>query len=820
MPRRTVVGAAAIDRSALGGVDAHAVYGTPGFAGVDDANANTEWAYLVKRSVWEVANSVQGQRWPNGHFMRFGGEMEQCWPCVYRAADRPNLLVASHDIGGHWWSENNGRSWRHARSKGFKVIGTGGLAIQPGSNRVIAIGLCNYLHIGGTAVGDEGIYVSDDLMRTWSQAQAVRFGDDHGGAGQVVNAKDGYVQRTTQETVEFSPMNPQHVVAAVAGDGIWISTQGGAAGTWVRRINTQAQAGFREVYKVLMHPTIAGRAYIAARGITATKGLWRVDNLFTGTVTLTHIGSSLPSSTLGVTYVDFQNPTTGVGNLIISVDGVGYYRQDVAATSGATVWIVDNAARALRVSKANPNNMARFDSNSNFKASQNGGATWFSPDINAQPGLDRDAIPSKTWKSSIGDNWWTCLFHPTDGNECFIHSHAANWISKDGLFSVYPSQDYATGWNGDMSFTATPGVRAVSYADHGCSVTTDNDITHTHVATTKNDEALLADPNEGAIGSSNGCALHPSQPFLLLASIGNHNIQQVYRAADYRNGWEQGNLQPFLKLGDANGNNIMDPGEGNNFLKYRPYSFYLPGTTFFYSGNQRASNPSTTSLASIGGDLATTGEIYKYTQVAKSSGQWVVWGIARYENPKNRKIYRGIVSNTDGSITWSLYFTATWDLEPFMPVLEPDHNNIAVIYYTGSTGDLARYNGTSATDSLGVLAHASLTGDPAWNKIAGVSLDPNNSDRALVTTRAPGFSCVFYTTNLSSGTPTWTDITGELGHLGTFRSMINPHTGERVVGSPFGEVALPAAGVSYGDPLMSANPSAVRYSQVTDWTVF
>ena len=158
----------------------------------------TGWVFLAPKI---LASGAYGE-WTNAS-LGGGGYLQN----LVRAGD--GVFMTYSDVGGAWRSADQGRTWRLITGglpKGDGYLSVRGLIPAGDGSDHLVIG------VGNQWSGNRGVFISRDGGITWEKRLDVRFlgNEEHRSAGFVL-------QRVGHS-----------IVAGTAGDGVWISHNGGA----------------------------------------------------------------------------------------------------------------------------------------------------------------------------------------------------------------------------------------------------------------------------------------------------------------------------------------------------------------------------------------------------------------------------------------------------------------------------------------------------------------------------------------------------------------------------------------------------------------
>lgn len=693
-----------------------------------------EQPYWLQLPIRSEAESVAGE---------IGGEGEQWLQGMARSQSNPDILYLSHDVGQIWRSDDNGNTWRKLLCHGMNVIAGQSIEVDPVNPDVVfAVVDDSYNYL---VENYQGLYRSTDGGRNWTMV--------------LHPTHDPMVQRMYQHCIAFDPATigpggASRWYAAfpansteTAGTGACLYRSEDYGVTWTKvRDNLTTELGIQTIYEIRTHPTGGNTLYVCTE-----------DGLFVSPdrgVTLTKVTSpSLPSGkAIRSLIVHPTTPTT----LYAVVHNDGVYR---STNSGSTwtEWYNYNYAVRAFMNPAYPNVMYVFPNSStgtNLMVTTNGGTSWTKiPKATPAPGLGRDYkgyfrgdfnVVSPDPRSATGAVAvaQACLWRTTDG----IH-----WADSSTLFT-----GFAASWCQDsFEFDRFDPSRLLLFCCDVGMVYTDN-------AGQWFDRSSVRGLYDQGLISWSGMHAGDIQPIqgsqIIVASAGMYWTLKLVRSTD----------------GGATWTVVNNTVENYFFIEFHP-----DDPDLVFAGDQKSTDA---------GATWTTIQ-YLADRGASIFGMCEAQPDTLYAITKDASNHRHqILRSDDRGETWRVYVTASWVFTGMdsKPTFVCDPSDPDVIYTLDSTGDLARYDGTTWT-SLNVL---DLAGGSAYhNFVRTVAIDPRHPEILYAGMHAAGLEALYRSTD---GGATWQSISYNLPQAGASSITVSPYTGDVMYGSCFGTWLFPA----------------------------
>lgn len=753
-----------------------------GAVNIISESTNATWRAMVHRSQQELDLSDGVNGFPGGHFMFYGGPLEQVWHTTIRHPEDSDVLAGTHDVGTVAISLNGGRAWRYLPSDGKLSTGCpGGICFDPDSYALYALS-------GGRGIeaeyDDEGLYYYPDVRDftlSWQFIGEYHVDERLGTAGDggISSVNPRASSRWGQDTFIHDPHVDNRYYMMVDSHGLYRMTGTGTSVTITKIWNTIGLSTVRDTYRLLMHPTISDTLFICCRGAGANAGkVWRLTNLGAGTATATDISSGLPAfgatpdgdTSYGCLWIDFINPLNpaAAGNaMIASCNNRGLYHTTnaMATTPAWTAWsgAGGNDPEISRVF-INPYNINRW-----VYLNEEGEAPFqqYSNDAGVTRSTATVVVANwphfndSNWKTTTGGRYSVVSFNPDVPGEAFHHNKAANFMTRDHGQTWYPATDYMDGWNnGGSGHTRwdwhSNDIVCAAYHDHGAAITVNNGRSWTHLVT----------PDGAGLGKNtcNAIAKAPGSNAMVCGS-GDHGDQQLCYTPNYL-------TTPFVLVDQP-------------IKKYQHIYYY--DADVVHAGHIRSFNRGSTWNSLGNSILSSNCELIDHC----INDPEVMWYFRWYGTTNNkREIFRVLINpaNPSGALTVTSYLIKSTGGALSGDYFACDHNNRNIIYVVSGL-DLFRWNGTSLTN-LGVSSIPELSGIPAGTVLGSIATDPEDSNVMIISLDRSGIPWLFRTENLLSATPSWEDITDNRT-WGNMSLGIRPQTGETFLGTPQGPWLYP-----------------------------
>jgi hypothetical protein len=329
-----------------------------------------------------------------------------------------NTVYVGGAAGGVWKTTDGGTTW-NSLTDGQPSLAVGSIAIDPNNHLTIYVGTGED-NFNGDAFYGAGILKSIDGGNTWTQL----------GASIFAGAKSTGVGGAKIGAIAVQPGNSSIVLASVfffdgndANGGVWRSTDGGT--TWARpTTGAQGSAGTAVFFESTPNAGTTAIAWAALGDIfapnPASNGIWRS----------TDSGANWTKQTGGL-------PTTNLGRITL-----GY----APSTSGIGATVYAAIANATPVS-------ASSDLQGLFKT-VNGGTTWTSITTLTFP-----SFPTFTGGFCAHQCFYDMAIgvHPTNPNVVVVGGGAG----PDNLTSLFQSPDGGTTWTGESADSFTNGTATI-----------------------------------------------------------------------------------------------------------------------------------------------------------------------------------------------------------------------------------------------------------------------------------------------------------------------------------------------------------------------
>lgn len=471
-----------------------------------------------------------------------GGYLQHVVSCPTNA----QRFYMSSDVGGLYRSDDGGQKWRMlhgnlpARSGNYEVRG---LLVDPRDDRKVVIAT-------GSQYGEpEGIYLSNDAGQSWTRTLTARF-VGNGGA------------RWTGRVLARSPQNPEVLLCAGVGDGVWQSRDNGA--TWQER-------GGKELYPndILIDRADPQRWWLCTgsgkiKGQEYQSGFYRTEN---GGATWTKLEGAAPSELVqdpkdaGALFGIFQNAflKKSTDNGASWQDFSDGLPTEAPAAGQSKPSISKTTYRALT---AGPDFLLTCNTrDADFFKLPTGATQWQK--------VAREKVVVGDWYGA-NNNWY---FGGAAGSITVDVNDAAHWFVTD-YGAVWQTRDAGKNWRLTIDgvemtvghcLTQDPtdaGVLHAGFADVGAFHSTDGG------------ERFLKGKvlNAGDGGGNMKCIdLSPKLPNRLYA-VGNYRAEwaanQVYISIDRGQSWQRSPMAGLPDMGTQRCTTIVaDPDD--------PYTVYL-----------------------------------------------------------------------------------------------------------------------------------------------------------------------------------------------------------------------------------------------------
>jgi Sortilin, neurotensin receptor 3, len=589
-------------------------------------------------------------------------------------------------------------------------------------------------------------------------AQGVYRSTDGGANWSLVLQTTTTQTRMYQHCLDFDPSSTsggkaQRWYAGVAGNRIFRSDNAGD--TWVQGASL---ASHTLLYAVHCHPTDGQTLYVVSR-----------DGLFRSTdrgATIAPLGN-LPAGDVSSLAIHPQNP----GELYAVVRNNGLYH----STDGGQTFALVRSFDAIFVflNPGHPEVIYLVGEGAQTIVSSNGGSSWTSVIVTPQPGLGRE------WKDDMRGAFTGVVPDPRDADKAVAYFNAEFWKTEDGGLHWTDSSTFFTGynwgwWSDGMSFDVADPDRWVMFcADVSMAKTLNNSdwFTRHRVPYEWYTAGLIP-----WIGTYSGEIQPVAGSDIILASAGMYWSNKLIRTTD----------------GGANWTIVLD-----DIKNYLFVGFHTTLTDVCWTHDMRST------------DAGATWSEMSYLTTRSA----VVIGMCRAQpdtlyavNSSAGQLFR----TDDRGDSWREVTDVSWSFNRMdsKPTIAVHPTNPDIIYTLDSSGDLARFDGTTWT-SLEVLEAAGGAG-AYRNFVRMVAIDPRHPEILYAEMHTPGKPYIFRSTDAGGS---WENISSNLSQVGSGSIQVNPHTGDLLHSCCFGTWVYPP-------PYES--PDALYHKlifdcQVTDW---
>ena len=319
-----------------------------------------------------------------------------------------SLLLYGTDVGGIFRSDNGAKEWKPA-NLGWKANGSIAFAVDPRSiDRVLAVGSIS----GNQFVQADGVYLSVDKGRTWSQVLAVpRIELTHDQITML--AYDGSTYDAATKLTRTAYYALQSCPNQTAG--IYRTDDGGV--TWMKVADAEAFGGGN------------GHIFIGVPGLDGALIVGSTAGVFRSTdhgLTFAQINAPGSGEVQGLSTVP-----SAPGKIWISRDD-GVQRSDDGGKTFAAIAHDGKISKFSRimVSPADPQRIATHDQKDNERyISHDGGKTW----AKAVAIYNKDEFIPDDTRTGFRDRNFSVAWHPKDPKICWATGPGdLLWRSDDG----------------------------------------------------------------------------------------------------------------------------------------------------------------------------------------------------------------------------------------------------------------------------------------------------------------------------------------------------------------------------------------------------
>ncbi len=693
--------------------------------------ASNEWRLMPVRTQGQLERG------------EIGGRAEQWMQGGARCKANPNVVYLSHDCGGFWRSDNGGQTWGKPLAQGLYVPHGQSIEVDPVDCNRVMILVDTAWDFKHTSYG--GIYLSEDGGDNWT---FVKNGPTMNSRRYERNIAFAPSSADTQgATIWYAALYNEPTESNHSQSALFRSTDRGH--TFTQRASLSA---YYPVYEVKVSPTDSNLLLV-----TTGSGLLRSTD---GGSTLAAIGN-LPSGE--VTSVAFSPQNSQI--IYAAVQGSsanGLYR----STNGGSTFTrlssgdsfhnsVLQDARRVFIHPSNGNIFYVIPQNRTSSRTairtDNGGSTYATTSIS----LPSD-VAEWRWGLDFTGNFSFILMSATDSQQVVAQSGGAvMYRSTNGTVFLNGSDLFeganCSGNNYAIAFDKNDPKRFVaSFQDIGTFVTKNgaDSFVDRGVPSSLKNSGLIPWTSQWTT------SINPTQPNNWISAAGNSFDKLLVRTTDAGANWT-----------------LVD-----SVADYYFRVFHHPtAPTYVFAGRRRSTN---------------SGASFSNLSISDSDAQVLDYCPSQPDmiyavSGSGRRIWRSL----DKGNTWSVYVSTSWSLTPYDVRLTfaIDPANCKTIYTIDSSGDLARYNGTSWA-SVGLLSQVSR---PAgyFAYVRSVLVDPNHPEVIYATIFGHGISPFIFRSVDSGGT--WQDISLNHFRQGQDGININPHSGEVMIGGCSGTWVLP-----------------------------
>jgi photosystem II stability/assembly factor-like uncharacterized protein len=663
-----------------------------------------------------------------------GGEAEQHMHGTARSLSDPNIIYMSHDVAQVWKSTNAGASWKKTLGINLSLVPGQSIEVDPVNPDIVFLIVdkaWNWL----IDQSYEGLYRSKDGGDTWEQVLS---------AEETVN--NMYRHNIAYDLSNITSSGASRWYAAFPGRYLYRSDDYGD--NW----NVASDlSGHSFVYQIQVHPS-DGRVCVAS-----TEGLFVSDSQGSNLQAL----GDLPAGAVSSVQINPQNPdiiyaVLHLQGLYKSTDGGNTFS---LLRSFDSWWVFMNPGY--------PDTIYLVGTSSNIITSHDGGTTWIT-DMQTAYRAPRFDLETNPWRKKIAGALTGIVPNPNDKNEAVAFSRGTFWKTTDGGHTFVDSSTLFTGyawhfWNDCIDFDRNEPDRFVTFNGDVGPIFTNNNGDYFE----RRDTNIWSWYNSGLTvwkGSYSG-GFHPSDPNIIVASVGRGFRTQLMRTADGGQNWT------LITRGSKN--------EQQHFF----IAFHTNDPNVVYAGDKISHD---------------TGRTFSHVDFGRfNTYDPYIIGMC-LSNPDtiyalDLECYR-ILRSDDRGASWYLYSQPGWkfrrsDSKPTFAVDPVDCNKV----YTLRDYDLAVFDGKTWRNTR-VLALAG--GSELKNFVRSVAIDPRNNSIIYAGMSAAGISDVWRSQDNGHS---WKDISYNLPRTGRGAMAVNPHTGELLVGTHYGTWIFPS-------PDMKNNP--------------
>jgi hypothetical protein len=729
-----------------------------------------------------------------------GGDQGQMWHGLNRSASDPTLIIGGQDMAGIWISDDDGITWRKSLDEGLRAFGMQGVLVDPTDpNRWYAVGEELYTSVESNA--PSGIYLSVDKGKHWTlihsepeahhqrtHSEIVYDPNTSGstltlyttitrwnGSAVVMRSTDRGATWTTRSTIPATTATPGNVRGRVnslfhhpsTASVLFLCTQGGLfkstnGGTSWTRLSGSGSLPVGDVQQVAINPANGNEIYAVVgvatlnttSGTAVSQGLWRTTNG-------------------GTSWTQITVPATRASKIF-----VGF------ATGGG--WQPTASRDLYLISRGQP-----------MRVSHNNGSSWLTATVIPQPGR------TDGWDKSIFDSVHNnnrpemttkVMPHPLIAGRAFIHSCSHNFRTDDAGNNCRYSGE---GFNGEMPFT---GHSSIAFSDDPLRFTvvvtdsgyrmTENGGLSWHVGRVKG----YTEAHDPLKNSCHSVAIHPTNDSLTVMSSGfkapgsetriflsDENFPDSYIGVpDIPDDPSTPNVNEFVaRQGTAAANSpwvrVRNTNKQTYFLHWNRDT---PTVVYEDSVRSTTSGETWTNYASgFGGCRA----VYP-------GDNDICYGLTKLAGPERYELRRSNDRGATIASTVAIPYPGILFTNLYYAIIAIHPTDPAIFFCRGSGGDLARYDGNTATWRTGygmparhLAAHSSVAGG-----VKSIAIDPQDANVGYVTMESPGNHSIWRSLNIQAAPASvaWEDITKDFHRSTVFPKLwVHPLTGDVMAGS-------------------------------------
>jgi hypothetical protein len=668
-----------------------------------------------------------------------GGEGEQHMHSIARCLTQPEVIYLSHDVAGVWRSINAGESWEKCLDIGLYINAGQSIAVDPVNPNVVLLEIDNTYNYRSTAA--EGLYRSEDGGKTWVRvlATATNYQPSEGRSYREAIAAD-------LDSVQGGIAQVWY--AAFPENGVFRSVDGGLS---FSQMSSSSLTGHKVVFGVYPVPGESSNLFVAT-----DQGL-HLSTEFGAN--LQPVGD-LPAGRVTSVAIDHRDSE----RVYALVEGLGMYRS-LDGGEHFTLLKAFNGYRAF-MNPGYPDVIYVVGSQYTI-VTHDGGATWIENAVSI--GHPETGQIDTGNRMEIDGRISGFAPNPEDPNEAVGFSKASLWKTTDGGRTYIDSSTLFTGfawswWNSGAAFDQFDPYRFAFFNnDVGMTITENGG----DYFVNRNPEAWYWYQSGliGWIGTYAGDFQPTPDSSRIVSAVGDYFRTQLMVTSNLGTSWDL----------------LTDYESVNETLDLHIFVAFHPDDPNFVYGGDKTST-----------DAGLTFEPIDFGVF--SSGDPTVLGFCRENADTAYAAYRNgtkILRTDDRGLTWRDYGSLSWSIRPFdsIPTFAADPEDPDIIYTLDSSGDLARFDGTS-WESLDVLdmVDGVSAADGYYNYVRRVTVDPRFPEIVYAGMFSSGVDCIWRSTDEGA---TWENISGTYPRVSSGPLAVSPHTGELFVGTAAGTWIYP-----------------------------